>query len=641
MKGIDIVMRSKRGTAAVAVLLAAIMSMTFVLSGCTGFFGARVDTEGTDPYQKPNVRGVWNAGSINNKITPYFDEVISALKTANSNELNELVGKMRYSVEKTGGNAVLCSWIEGIEGQKIMLPDITLDAGSCEVEAIVPECIADYETLKYAMKVASYGIDVDIYNINETLTAAEMAEILMAWYENRTGKAVDYSSVVSSVPETASKKILALVPEYEYTEALVYNSDATTTMLVDTLAYLMSELNFEVYGVYSGGAKLIDFIKYAELYLRMYAPEGINYNFEIEAEVNEDTAENAEDTEAEAAVKLSTDWDRIVSDTNLYNTVDSVMVQSEENLTRLDLAKNMLLILKAGYDAEVKAESKLSDCSDESAAIMAENSIMPKFPADSELFTPNYEIRGRELPMLAANFTRHCFKSWNAEGSYHYYDYLTMSEMCDVFAGIESFYENYNYYVLEEEAEKVNNDVSADWFMTSRETGDFAGKNVSVAAAAMALHWSGKKEHTVETLRNAYLDKTENEWTQSRIVTVLEENGVAAAECEDITIDAVLDELRGGNIVLADYSSTGTNEAQYMIIYGFTKKGNSVRFLVKDPNAKHEEAVYANGAVPGKADTIESELALWMIGEAGGEYIVVYAEGNGPAPEGDTSSTDQ
>ncbi len=619
-------MRSKRSTAAVAVLLAVVMSMTFLFSGCTGFFGARVDTKGNDPYQTPNIRGVWNAGSINKKIESYFDDVIASLKNANSNEANELVGKMRYSVENVDGQNVLRSWIEGTQGQTLMLPDIVLNAKECAVADSVPECVADYETLKSAMELAAYGVNVDLYNMDSALTAAQMAEVLIAWYENKTGKIVDFSAVDSAVPEQASKKVLALVPEYEYTEELIYNSDATTTMLVDTLAPLMSELNYQVYGVYSGNAKLIDFVKYAELFLRMYSPEGINYNL--------DTASGTDTGE----VKLSTDWDKTVSDTNIYNAVDSVMIQSEESLTRLSLAKNMLLVLKAGYNAEVKAKGKISDSKDESAAIMTENGIMPYFPAASSLFTPDYEVRSNELAKLTANFTKYCYNTWNSKGGYHYYDYLTMREMCSAVAALESFYDNYSYYILEEIPENINNGSANEWYASSRNTGEYSEKNVSVAGVAMALRWSGKTENTVESLRNEYLSEVTIEWGKVRENDVLKAKGVDTQRVDKFTVESVLDELRNGNIVMARYNSTGAGGVQCMIIYGFERNGNSIRFIYNDPDPKTDKTVYENGSVPGKGEKIESELAVWLIGKAGGDYTVVYKAGNGPTP---VSETDQ
>ncbi len=625
-------MQSKGRTAVLAVFLAVVICGMFVLSGCTGFFGARVDTEGTDPYETPNVRGVWNAGSINDEIQPYFDDVIAALKQANSNEANELVGKMRYSVETVDGQAVLRSWIEGTAEQKIKLPDILLDAKSCVVADHVPECLSDYETLKYAMTVAAYGVDVDIYNMDSTVSAAQMASVLISWYESKTGVAVDYSAVSAAVSDEASKKLLALIPDYEYASELLADSDVTTTIFVDTLAALMSELDFEMYGVGSGNVKLLDFVRYAELYLNMYTPEGINYNYTDSSSDNGESDEtDSEADSAEEDVKLSTDWAALVAEINLYNTIDSVMAQSEESITRLDLADNMLSVLKAGYDNDVQSQITLSDCSDESAKIMVDYAIMTNFPESSNLFSPDYKIRANELPSLVADFTKHCFTSWNNEGSYHYYDQLTMNVICTSFASLESFYVNQNYYPPEEPAETVDNGIAADWFMTSANSGEYTEKNVTVAAAAMALHWTGHTEYSVETLRSAYISDTDAEWKNELIVSVLEEYGETAAVFEDITTDTLLAELRAGNIVIARYSDTGTNEVQCMVIYGFEKNGNSIKYLVNDPHVKHTQTTYANGNVPGKGEIIEGELALWLINEAGGDYAVVYADGNAPA----------
>lgn len=271
---------------------------------------------------------------------------------------------------------------------------------------------------------------------------------------------------------------------------------------------------------------------------------------------------------------------------------------------------------------------------------MVDYGIMPNFPKDSNLFNPDYEVRADEIPELIANLTKHCYTAWNNMGSYHYYDYLTMNNICKAFAELESFYSNYNYYTAEEAPEIVVNNESNNWFMSVSESGEYAEKNTVVAAAAMALRWSGKMEYTTESLRNAYLSETDAEWDDERVVSALEDNGITAAVCEDITTDAILSELRAGNIVTARYDSTGTDEVQIMIIYGFEKIGNSVRYYVNDPNVKHSEPAYADGSIPGKGEKIESELALWLINEEGGDYIVVYAAGNGPVSE-DVSATDE
>ncbi len=633
--------QNKSRNAFLAALLAVVMCGMFVLSGCTGFFGARVDAEGTDPYQLPNVRGVWSAGSINDTIVPYFEQIIASLKLANSNEDNELVGKMRYSVEVVDGETVLLSWLEGTQGQKIMLPGVILDADRCEVSGYIPDCIADYEILKNAMAVAAFGVNVDLYNMDSPVSATQMASALISWYETRTGKEVDYSSVSASVSDTASKKLLALIPDYSYSDKLIADSDATTAMFVDTLAVLMSEINYEVYGVGSGNVKLMDFVRYAELFLGMYTPAGINYDYVSGFSDNgeDEAAGSSEAAEDGEGIKLESDWAARIASINIFNSIDSVMAQSEEAVTRLDLADNMLLILKAGYDTDVQGQITLSDCTAESAKVMIDYAIMKNFPENSNLFTPDYKLRAYELPSMVADFTNHCFVSWNNEGDYHYYDHLTMNVICSALSSLESFYAAQSYYPPEEEPEKVINNADGNWFMTTLDSGDYAEDNATVAAAAMALHWSGHTEYSVRALRDTYIEDSDSEWDNDLIVSVLSEYGENAAICEDITTDAVLTELRAGNIILARYSDTGTKDVQCMIIYGFEKNGNSVKLYTNNPCIRHSLPTYANGNTPGKAEVVEGELALWLINEADSDYIVIYAEGNAPA--GDVSASDQ
>ncbi len=622
-------LRNKGKISVLSIFLAVIMCGMFTLGGCSGFFGARVDVEGTDPYQTPNIRGVWNANSINAKIQPYFDRVVESLKQANSNEANELVGKMRYSVESVDGQPVLRSWIEGTVGQRISLPDIVLASESCEVADSIPDCLSDYETLKYAMTVANYGVKIDVYSMDSTVTFSQMADILISWYESKVGSVVDYSGVTASVSDVSSLKLLALIPDYEYSTELFTNSDATTTAFVDTLASLMSRLDFELYGVGSGNIKLMDFVRYAELYLGMYTPEGIDYNYSGDDDNAGDTNDN---------VKLASDWAERVSEINLYNSIDSVMAQSEEAVTRLDLADNMLRVLKAGYDTDVQSQASLSDCSDESAKIMVEHGIMGNFPENSSLFSPDYKLRANELPSLVANFTEYCFDSWNDEGSYHYFDNLTMNIICVSFASLESFYVNQNYYPPEEAAEYVDNGIDSDWFMTSRDSGEYSEKNVTVAASAMALHWTGHNEYSVESLRNTYLSDTDSEWSYDFTVSVLTEYGENAAVFEDAAVGTVLSELRAGNIIIARYNdkSRNSDDVCCMVIYGFKQNGNSVRFIVNNPNVGYSQSTYASGKIPGKAEEIECELALWLINRAGGYYAVVYADGNSPTVASET-----
>lgn len=624
-------LRNKSKISVLSIFLAVILCAMLTLCGCSGFFGARVDAEGTDPYQTPNIRGVWDANSINSKIQPYFNRVIEALKQANSNEANELVGKMRYSVETVDGQTVLCSWIEGTSGQRVPLPNIVLTSKDCEVADSIPECLSDYETLKYAMTVANYGVDIDLYSMDSTISFSQMADILISWYESKIGSTVDYSGVTASISEASSLKLLSLIPDYKYSDKLLTNRDATTTAFIDTLASLMSRLDFELYGVGSGNIKLMDFVRYAELYLGMYAPEGIDYSYPDSGDSADDISDN---------VKLSTDWAVRVSEINLYNSIDSVMAQSEEAVTRLSLADNMLRVLKAGYDTDVKSQSTLSDCSDESAEVMVQCGIMGSFPENSNLFSPDYKLRANELPSIVAAFTEYCFNSWNDEGSYHYYDNLTMNIVCTSFASLESFYINQNYYPPEEPAEHVNNGIDTDWFMVSSDSGEYSDKNVTVAASAMALHWTGHNEYSVESLRSTYISDTDSEWSYDFTVSVLAEYGENAKIYKDAAIETVLSELRSGNIIIAKYAdgNSRSDNVGSMVIYGFHKSGNSVKLIVNDPNVKYSQSTYANGNIPGKAEEIEGELALWLINRAGGDYIVVYADGNSPT---DISETDR
>lgn len=618
--------------AVVAVLLIVVLLGTVVLSGCTGFLGARVERNGSDPYQTPEVMGMWGASGINKSLDGYFGQVIDLIKQANSNENNELIATMRYSLEDTDEGIVLRSWFEGTEKQAVLLCDIPLSSGKATVPEDIPGYLSDTDVMRSAMGAAKAGIDVDIYAMNDTVSVSYMVSMLIQWYEHTTGTAIDHSKVVRpDIDSEDSLKLLALIPEYKYADLLTDDSaNATTVMFVDTLAALMSELNLVRYGKGSDSVTLFDFVNYTELFLGMYAP------------VNEISTVDPETDEAETSVstpildRQPEDWYAVVEQTNVRNCVDNDLYEKGDAVTRLELANNMMLILNPAFrTTPFTSKRSFRDTTSANAGYAVEYGLMDCFPLNSSDFSPAYKPRYNELPVLAANLTDLCFNSWNSTGDGRYCDWLTLSDVCSGIISAESFYGALNAEVISD-TELVVNDGGSDWFLQSFDTDPaYADNNTVVTAVAMIANWNGDNT-SADDLRIKYLENAPGEWNLDVAAKALTASGLICLQTEKKSADelfdelrtggSIVDELRAGKVILAPYNDTGTSTVHCMVIYGFERFGSSVRFIVNDPTISSN--LIADGTLPGNAKHIEAAYAGWTIGKATGTWLVAAKGGN-------------
>ena len=628
----------------VSVLLVICLLGTLTLGGCSGFLGARVEHNGSDPYQTPELCGVWGAKGINEKLTAYFEDIISLIKQANTNEENELLAKMRYSLENGEEGLLLHSWLEGTEGQCVALEDVTVISGECFLPDDIPECISDAATLESAMTAEKNGVDVDIYSMNKNPTVKDMVGALVKWYEKSTGENIDFSKVErTDILDENCLKMLAIAPDYKYTDKLTDDSTATTVMMVDTLALLMKERNFKDYGIGSDSVTLRDLVSYADLYLGMYAPVSELKTTEDDGSLDNTVDETAQQTQGEDddadMAKTPESWFATVEQVSVRTSINNETYEKDTAITRLEMAENMINILKAGYFTGNLTDTRtFSDCTNPSAGYAVAYDLMSCFPANSTHFTPDYKIRCYELPESVSKLTNMCYNGWNASGSLHFCDWLTYSGLYSARVSSNDFYSYSGLELVEsDDKELVNNAGSSDWYAERYGTGEYTDNNTITAGAAMVLNWNGAGSNvSVEDLRTKYLEKSTGEWTDGTVAKVFADYGVSYDLTENMSTDALLnamhegnvmlDALRAGNIILARYSDTASAMPQCMVIYGFERVGSSVRFFANDPAASSKPL--ANGVSAGRGMVIESNYAAWIISKANGNWFIGYAAGN-------------
>lgn len=640
-------MKRNISRAVVSVLLVLCLLGTLTLGGCSGFLGARVEHNGSDPYQTPELCGVWGAKGINEKLSAYFEEIIALIKQANTNEENELLAKMRYSLEKGEEGLLLHSWLEGAEGQCVALEDINVISGECLLPDSIPECISDASTLKSAMTAEKSGVDVNIYAMNKNPTVQDMVDALIKWYEKSTGEVIDFSKVErTDITDECCLKMLAVAPDYKYADKMTGDTTATTVMLVDTLAQLMRERNFKCYGIGSDSVTLRDLVSYADLYLKMYAPVSELKTAEDDGSLDntiDETADQnktqAEDDDADMA-KTPESWFATVEQVDVRTSINNDTYEKDTAITRLELAENMINILKAGYFMNHLTDTRtFSDCTNSSAGYAVAYGLMDCFPVNSTRFTPSYKVRCYELPALTANLTDMCYNGWNASGSLHFCDWLTYSGLYSALVSVNDFYSYSGFEAVEDkDKELVNNAGTTDWYAERYGTGEYTDNNTITAGTAMLLNWNGAGNNTsVEDLRTKYLEKSTGEWTDGTVVKVLSDFGVNYYLTENKSTDdllnamhegtVMLDDLRAGNIILARYSDTASALPQCMVIYGFERVGTSVRFFAHDPAASSKPL--ADGTSAGNSMIVESDYAAWAISKANGNWLIAYAPGSG------------
>lgn len=270
-------------------------------------------------------------------------------------------------------------------------------------------------------------------------------------------------------------------------------------------------------------------------------------------------------------------WSQEIEEVKTYTIGDLTEEETtlDQHLTRL-LAAEMFVTAYEDIHGEIKIaeDHKLSD----TVSIYALKSNQLFFWPESDKFEP--ETLGR-------------WDDWSFTSAIIYDSQICLSLGLEeanvpygaVTAAMASFiraYDDMEQNKIEELI--VLNERPYDWYVNQRETGEYSFNNCMPSCVEMALRYQGLSQiPSAEKLRaDNPLDGLG--WNDVLAENVMRQYGLQFTDSFDINLETMLDYLDKGNVLYVMYWDPIVEYGHSVIIKGYWKRGDSVEFIIADPN---------------------------------------------------------
>lgn len=603
-----------------ASLLALVLCASMLLSSCS-LLEPRIAENGDDPYKTPEICGLWGAREINELLDEHFSSVAGLLEQGNS--LGQ-VASLQYELEETADGFLLHSWLEGAIGQKVRLSDVSLGTSRCEIpEPALPEVIGDPIKLSKIMNLSSRGFEVDLWSLDKELRINQVIPFLVSYYESMVGHTIDHSSVSrSDLTDINALKYLALAPDS-------LPDLATKCTAYDILIYLeplMTDINFHAYGLGSQGFTLAQYIRVCELFLNMFEPDvsSATSDYTDMYTTGSDFIPSAVTESSSDLWDIREDWLSLVSKTDLSAVVNGQVLMETEPITRLKLAQAAVAMITPFHEPK-KADrySGFKDTTSKSASYAVGLGLMDCLPRSTDYFEPEYTPSFSELPKLASRFATNSYTLHMSKHRLLLESYISAMDLADICFKLDSYYAGMVKFVGERR--EAVNDRDYDWYRSQHDTGEYSSVNCMPTISAMAIIW--RDEHspvTPEALRNLFLPKYKSGWWLEQVKDSLTAYEVGFAH-KSVKLEDMLADLDAGNILLLQFSEAAPDKSGHcMVIYGYEKVGDSVNFIVHDPDVYN--GTRSDGNPAGKGLHINSAYLLWTVERITDSYLNVFSD---------------
>ncbi|MDR1630134.1 MAG: hypothetical protein LBS36_07990 [Oscillospiraceae bacterium] len=572
--------------------IALLLAFATLLSSCAFSEKVYLTQTGKQGNAVPEVHGIAGAKGINDSLSEYFGQINAALQAAGAAQLG---AKVQYELSADTENYSLQAWITGSNGQKLLFDSILLLPDGLRLpQTDFLQSLADPDFLKQCLALASGGYSVNLTQINKPLTAQKTYALLSAYYESRTGTAIDVSPVNRpDVSDAFQLKALALMPEV--LEGFYPQDELTAADFAQSLSLLLKELLFYTYGLGSGGFGTLDLDRLFSVYHELYA-------LSIQGTGHE--ALWGEFAQGVSALLQNTGTDG-------YGRV---------GLTRGDMASLFSFLYREYFHKQGQDEAMPSfvDCENDNASFCVGQGLMKPFPKEN-MFYPAYESRFYELPAITNDFLQACFFSLFFSTETDKPAAFTEASAVKALQSLDGMLSPdgtlsasaFGPVAAEQKSVRVN-DRDYDWYFKQYNTGQYAAVNCMPTMTAMALKWLNPgSTATVESLRNKFLPEFADGWWMAQVVSSLDFYQVAY-DYGNISKQLVVDILDRGGIVLAMFSEAEPGaQGHCELIYGYERSGGSLRFLVQDPGFENE--LRADGNPRGKARWLDADYVVWTV----------------------------
>lgn len=555
---------------------------------------------GESAYMIPQVQGIENAAGHNEQLKIYFNRINEALRTA---EVAEIGAELNFAISPKKNSYILSSWIEGPEGQKLLLEDLVLNTDSIDLpEVLYLDIISDKNFINRSLFLASKGYELRLFELTQPLTAEKTYALFSIYYEDITGREIDYSHVNrADIFDIFQLKALGIMPEIlegHYPHDTLYIQD-----YLHALSRLIPELLFDSYGLGSSGFNASDLKNSFSLYHSIAS---------LPLKDNENMAK----------------WENFGRDFSalLENGINNE--EQQKALSREDLASFFVFIYEEYFHNEDGDYfyPDFIDGESENGSFAVGQNLMEGFPQYG-MFYHDYVSRFYELPSLTGTFMNTClndnFMLWELKDK-AYMDEKSAIKSLDLldayFASLSSSPQNSNM-----KTSKIN-DRDYNWHISQYDTGEYADVNCMPTMTAMAIKWVNQYSLvSVEELRERFLPDFPDGWWMAQIVDSLSSYGINF-DYHKITAEAVVDAIDRGGIVLAMFSEAKPGEQGHCeIIYGYEKVGNSLRFIVQDPGFGND--IRPDGNPRGKGRWLDSGYVIWTVERMNNMVVSIKAVG--------------
>lgn len=589
--------------AAVSVLLICCLLCSCGMESCIAsvpvfqsLYAPELVLVGEEPYQLPALENSLNSEDASERLREYFGSYIAVLESANT---GGTLLSMEYSLIESDDGYLLRSAIECRNGGRVALPDIAISyAGALELPAAKDySFFSDGELADsfFALLDSGYISDEELQDIDRAITSSEMYTLMVDYYEYMAKRPIDTSAFVGSVDfsELAKQSIALGLCDSEYS---VDDRELPSFIgFVDGVAGLASALLGDVGGCGGRNAGEPALYYLCDLFLSLYSFEPAAHG--QLSMVRGDIADLLEQS-GEVSFEAAEDGKRL-----------------NRNLAAADLVSLYEPSFGTIYDYESYTEY-IKDASDPFAKKALSQGLMSTFPSSS-MFGGFYELTYSSLPEIAAVFANACYMRCMEEADSYaaptYRDAIIALGKLDRMLEISQ--------VSSEPLVVVNNSRDYDWYFCQYETGDYSYVNCMPTITTMACKWyDADTAATVEAMREHFLPEYDGGWYMWQVVECLSDYEVPNINA-DLTED-MLGFLDEGKIILTQMTESADDESGHcFIIYGYEKKGDTVRYYINDPGVYEGLDIY--GKYPGKDMVLDKSYCDWIINRIAFYYVVV------------------
>lgn len=575
-------------------------------------------------FQAPSIQNFSDSEKTNQALYEYFGSLVAALHARGNYEL-------AYTLDVVSDSQLVLHSAVQVKAQdaSLPLPDVTISSSSGvslpDSNGFLP-ALSDEDFLEAGMVLEGQKISVDVTQYGNTSNQVQLLDFLTQAYESLSQKTIDDSNVVSEITNPVFRKAYALRLESYYgyePESLPITNDMAMTYL----SSFIKEFQGNEMGIASQTATVQDAIDLIEGDFDKYL---IGQGSSVDGS-EEQTSDLPEESAAPLPSTSHAPQESQPGVTYGRKTVDCTAIAQSASLAldapldRQTLAKLLVCIYETQTGMEIGIEPNVInffDTEDEYCRKAVSASLMSFYPA-TDAFSPDLPICMDTLPQLIYPFVNcvlfHSYENFPDE----FYRPLTYGQVVYIVAGLIGDYAPFDPPKLERT--EVVNDRDYSWYYSQNDTGEYSPINCMPTCSAMAMKWQNPDfSDSVESLRNAYPENTMG-WYMYDVENTLERYHVSY-EPRDFFVDSelipmMLEDLDQGCILFCQFNDHDTSvDGHCFIVYGYRKIGDSLWFLVNDPDGLGPDAF---GKDTNQGKWVEGEYAQWIIGRFSTRYLSI------------------